>query len=193
MRDLIVKNYKLKEISEIITGYTFRSAISNFDDGNYKVIQAKDISNDLEINCLNLTKIKLEKFNTNALIRKNDILLTSRGRYQSTVINSSEPIIASSSVFIIRLKNQEIDPFYLAIFLNSFLAQTQLEKLTSGNYIKSIPKFNLENLIIQIPTLSVQTKIVNLNKNIRRQQFLLKRKITLFSDLSENSLIKILN
>jgi len=188
-----VKNYKLKEISEIITGYTFRSAISNFDDGNYKVIQAKDISNDLEINCLNLTKIKLEKFNTNALIRKNDILLTSRGRYQSTVINSSEPIIASSSVFIIRLKNQEIDPFYLAIFLNSFLAQTQLEKLTSGNYIKSIPKFNLENLIIQIPTLSVQTKIVNLNKNIRRQQFLLKRKITLFSDLSENSLIKILN
>lgn len=188
-----MNQYRLSQIAEIITGYTFRSAISDTSDGNYKVIQAKDISDEIEINDSNLTKINLEKFNTSALTKRDDILLTSRGRYQAAVITSSTPIIASSSVFIIRVNEQIVNPYFLAIFINSPIAQVQLEKLTSGNYIKSIPKFNLKNLIVQIPLLAVQEKIVNLNKNIKHQQSLLKRKIDLFSNLSDNSLIKILN
>jgi restriction endonuclease S subunit len=186
-------NKKLSDIVEIITGYSFRTAIENSKNGKYRVIQAKDISDGLEIDDSNLMKVNLEKFNTNALTKKNDILLTSRGRYQSAIFTSSNSVIASSSVFIIRVINQNVDPHYLSIFLNSRHGQIQLEKLTSGNYIKSIPKANLGNLIIQVPTLSLQTKIVSLSKNIINQQKLLKRKIDLISNISENSLIKILN
>lgn len=188
-----MNSYELNQIAEIITGYTFRTAIENSIDGNYKVIQAKDVSDDLEVDDSNLTKINLEKFNTNALTKKNDILLTSRGRYQAAIFTSSNQTIASSSIFIIRVTNQKINPHYLAIFLNSRHGQIQLEKNTSGNYIKSIPKFNLENLIIQVPSINEQIKIINLYKNIKNQQRLLKRKMEIISNISENSLIKILN
>jgi restriction endonuclease S subunit len=183
---------RLSEISEIISGYSFRSALVNDPDGDYKVIQAKDITKDLEVSGKHLTKINLKKIASNAKVKINDAILTARGRYQAAVVSSSEPIIASSSVFIIRVTSPNLNPRFLAIFLNSRHGQEQLLKLTSGNYIKSIPKFNLENLIVQLPPLSEQNKIVKLDQNIEHQQKLLARKINIISNISEETLIKIL-
>jgi len=188
-----MNSYKLSEITEIITGYTFRSAIEPSIHGNYRVIQAKDITNDLEITGDNLTKTNLDKASINTIINNNDVILTSRGRFKAAVVNSHEPMIASSSVYILRVKNQEIDAHYLAIYLNSFQGQTQISKLISGNYIKSIPKFNLTSLNIPVPSVLEQKNIVKLCQNINHQQKLLKRKIEVISNISQNSLIKILN
>lgn len=188
-----MSKYKLTEIAEIISGYTFRSAIKNADFGNYKVIQAQDIANDLEVNPANLSKTNLEKFNANALIKKNDIILTSKGRHKAAIVTSLEPMIASSSVFIVRIKDQKVDPYYLAIFLNSLQGQAALEKVTSGNYIKFISKAHLQNLVVQVPTLAEQKKITNLNRNVNQQQYLLKKKAKILNNIFENLLNKTLN
>lgn len=188
-----MNSYKLSEITEISTGYTFRSAIKPSIHGNFGVIQAKDVTNDLEITRDNLIKTNLDNVSLNAIVKNNDVILTSRGRFKAAVVNSHEPMIASSSVFIIRVKIQEIDPRYLAIYLNSFQGQVQISKLISGSYIKSIPKFNLSNLNIPAPSVLEQKNIIKLFQNINHQQKLLKRKIEIISNISQNSLIKILN
>jgi len=186
-------SHKLGDLAEIISGFTFRSAIEAVSWGNYRVVQSKDITGNLEISGNDLAKIDIKKNNPSAVIGDNDVVLASRGKYKAAIINSSEPVIASSSVFIIRPFKKSIKSSFLALYLNSPSGQSQLEKLSSGNYIKSVPKFNLIKLEIPIPEIDVQEKIIDLYSNINNQRKLLNRKIKIISNISSVSLINILN
>lgn len=186
-------SYKLSEIANIVTGYTFRSAIVPDINGNYQVIQAKDVGVGLVFGGDNLTKIMADKLPENTMIQNGDVVLSSRGRYRAAVVKVKVPTIASSSVFVLRVNKNLVSPEYLSIFLNSPSGQSQLEKLSSGNYIKSIPKSNLVNLVIDIPSTEKQKKVSRLYENITRQQELLDKKISLLSTLSESSLLHVLN
>lgn len=186
-------SYKLSEIANIVTGYTFRSALVPDVNGNYQVIQAKDIGAGFVFEDENLTKIMADKLPENSMVQNGDVVLSSRGRYRAAVVKVKAPTIASSSVFVLRVNKKIVSPEYLSIFLNSPSGQSQLEKLSSGNYIKSIPKSNLGNLVIDVPSTEKQTKVSRLYKNITRQQELLDKKISILSTISESSLLHFLN
>lgn len=185
--------YKLSEIVDIVTGYTFRSALRADDKGNYKVIQAKDVSGNLFLTDNNLIKIKADKLPKNTMVKTGDVILSSRGKYRASVVDINFPTIASSSVFVLRPKTTIINSEYLSIFLNSVLGQSQLEKLTSGSYIKSVPKSNLIGLVVKTPPLSEQIKISQLCKNIIKQQKILEKNTSILSMVAENSLLHVLN
>lgn len=185
--------HRLSSIASIVTGYSFRSAIVPDNNGNYLVIQAKDVGEGSVFSKDNLTRISADKLPENTIVKSGDVVLSSRGKYKAAVVNLSVPTIASSSVFILRVNNKIVNSEYLAIYLNSALGQSQLGKLTSGNYIKSIPKFSLENLIVDVPTIEKQTKVSLLYKNIAKQRELLNKKISIMSSISESSLLYVLN
>lgn len=186
-------SYKLSEIANIVTGYTFRSALVPDVNGNYQVIQAKDIGAGFVFEDENLTKIMADKLPENTIVRSGDVVLSSRGRYRAAVVKVEVPTIASSSVFVLRVNKNLVSPEYLSIFLNSPSGQSQLERLSSGNYIKSIPKYNLEGLVIETPSEDEQLKVSRLYKSIVKQQELLSKKISILSTISESSLLHVLN
>lgn len=176
------KKAKLGDIAQIYSGYAFRGAIKSVLNGAVSVLQAKDIiQNEPFLNSNSLTKISLALPRSNSYILNNDVLLVSRatgpGNFRATFFESDEKnVIASSSVFIIRMIDKAVLPKYISFYLNSSDCQNDLAQLLSGSYIKTVPRRNLEQLQILIPPLHIQKSLVDLNENIMQQGELLNRK-----------------
>jgi len=183
----------LKDVAEIIAGYTFRTALKPLENGLMKVVQSKNISDRFYIDNSCLTKINLQEYKTKAIIEKNDIIVTSRGSFRVGVTNGDiENTIASSSVYIIRIKDNNISSEYLAVYLNSICGQRKIKKRMTGSIIKTILRKDLENIKIPIPNQDIQNKIINLYKNNLLQQKLLTKKKMLVNEINEGLIINFL-
>jgi restriction endonuclease S subunit len=175
----------LKDIAFVTTGYSFRNAIKNDPYGNIAVLQAKDIKDNIQINKSLLDTIQLPPSSKSSLIKSGDVVLSSRGNYRAAVIETSNDIVASSSVFVIHDINPCVDPFFLAIYFNSPEGQASLTKITSGGSIKSLLKQHLEHVTIPLPSISKQRQIVTLYKNIALQKRLLQKKAELLTEIND--------
>ena len=187
-------NKRLKEITKIIAGYTFRTALESVNEGGNLVVQAKDISDDLYINDRKFIKTNHQLLKSNALIKNNDILFSVRGKFRASVYNGNKNnIIASSSVYILRLTNKDVNPEYLAIYLNSFVGQKEIRKSLTGGAIKTILRKDLENLNIIIPKIKKQIAIIDLYKNNSMLQEKLDTKKYLINNITDITISKIIN
>lgn len=176
----------LKDISEIIAGYTFREALVNDSNGRVSVVLAKNINDDGTINYGELTQINLKLPRTNSFIINNDILLSSRGIFRAGVfIKNENKTIASSSLYILRLKNSEVLSKYLSIYFNSEIGQIAIKRNLTGSTIKTILKSSLENLLVPVPALQIQKMIIEIDDNWRKQEKLLNQKINLSKSITE--------
>lgn len=178
---------KLKDVTEIISGYTFRSSIKDNTDTSLYTLQAKDITRELYVNDGTLLGLDDNTiYRTAAFVNKNDVVLSSRGSFKSAVSVSNKKILASSSVYIIRIINNNITPEYLALFLNSERGQRYLLQSSSGAAINTILKKDLENIAIMIPELQLQKSITNLHQNSIELSKLLIRKAYMVQDITND-------
>lgn len=183
----------IKSISRIQAGYTFRTALKTEDSGNIIVVQAKDVLNDLYINDSKLIKINHQLFKSNAIIQKNDVLFSVRGKFRASVyIGNLNNIVASSSVYILRVADKNVIPEYLAIYLNSNSGQKEIGKSLTGGAIKTILRKDLENISVVIPNLDEQKIIINLYKNNIDLQDKLDFKKIIINNIAEKAISKIL-
>ena len=184
---------KIKEVADVIAGYTFRVALEAHTDGLMAVIQSKDVLDDLYINQRNLAKIDLQEYNTKAIIEEDDIVISSRGNFKASVVKGNlTNMIASSSVYVLRIQDKNILPEYLAIYLNSIEGQKKIQKKVTGSVIKTILRRDLENLQIPMLGIGMQNKVINLYKNNKAQQQLLNRKKVLTNQIIESSILDFL-
>lgn len=173
---MVDKNlYNLSDIAEIISGYSFREAITESKDSNVFVVQAKDTKNNLYITEKDLREIKDSSYGEKSA-KDDDVIISNKGFFFSTVIKSKAKIIPSSSVYIIRPKQEKVLSEYLAIYLNSKVGQAEIKKFESGGSIKIIPLRDLGNVKVIIPEIEKQKIIIDLYKNIERQSEILERK-----------------
>lgn len=187
-------NKQLKEISEVILGYTFRSTLEKQIDGDVLVLQARNISEDIIITNGHLMRTELGNNRTSAFVKNNDVILSSRGNFKSGVVQAdAENIVAASSVYILRLKTGEVLPEYLAIYLNSDFAQKQIKEKITGVVINSLLRRNVEELEIIIPTLEAQKKVISIYYNNLLYQKLLTKKQLLNSQISKGLINKLIN
>lgn len=187
---MIKKYKKLKSIATIISGYTFRNAIRTEDEGNFLVIQSKDIGKELYVSDSRLVKVSLKTTRTNSLIKNADVVISSRGSFKSAVIKSTKKIIASSSIYILRVTDDKILPEFLSLYINSIEGQKSISNITTGATIKAVLVKDLENLKIPTVSMDVQENIVKLYKNQKHQSELLNEKMTINSNIFEGILQK---
>lgn len=168
---------KISNIADIINGYTFRGAIKEVKSGDTIVLQAKDIIQGQNIKEVeNLTHIDFSGTRTVSFLKKNDVLIVSRGvgvgSFRSTVFKSGNTnVIASSSVLIVRVNREEILPDYLALYFNSAEGQSKILDTVAGSFIQSISRRKFEEEIkIPIPPLIKQKSLIDLDKNIKQQE-----------------------
>lgn len=186
----------IKEIVEVISGYGFRGAIKNVPSGNVGVIQASDLDGEsLYINPALLKTIQTFPQRTSSSVQKDDVLISSRGGMfrclKASIYDLAihQKVVASSSVFILRVKDKHIIlPEFLAIYLNSYIGQSQLDKIAIGSTIRTISKKELENLSIPIPDVQLQESLSLLQKNIQQQQKYFLKKIRLNEKFTEGVL-----
>lgn len=173
----------IKEISQVIPGYTFRGAIQQDNSGNSFVIQAKNVIRGmLYVDERLLTRIVNPSNGRVTSLQNGDVLLVARGMkagaFRSTVFASdTQNVIASSSVHIIRVTRSHILPEYLSYYLNSAQGQYALSQIVSGSYIGAILRRRLENEIdIPVPPIQTQKTLVDLFENLQAQQHICEQK-----------------
>lgn len=184
---------QIKDIADVILGYTFRSTLEKEKNGDILVLQARNITESLIIKEKDLLRVNLGNNRTNALVNNNDVVLSSRGSFKSAVAQiSSQRVVASSSVYLVRLKANELLPEYLAIYLNSSLAQKQIKELSTGVVINSLLRRSVEGIGVWIPSLENQQKAIEVYNNNLRHQSLLQRKQLLTKKINEGLIDKII-
>ncbi|PIP56226.1 hypothetical protein COX05_04165 [candidate division WWE3 bacterium CG22_combo_CG10-13_8_21_14_all_39_12] len=181
---------KLNEIANLISGYSFRSALNSSKEG-VRVLQAKDIRGSEITDTTKMSSIEKTFSSTNSYVQENDILLTSRGAsfgsFPAAIFVSKETgVIASSSVYILRIKDTTLVlPDYISYYFNSFYGQKKLIEIARGSRIKNIPLKELAEITIPIPSLEKQCILANLSHNIIQQRELNEKRNIILGDLSD--------
>lgn len=117
-----------------------------------------------------------------------------QGTFRTAVFKIDEgDVIPSSSVFVVRVSRKDLLPEYLSLFMNSPAGQWRISKIVSGSNVQTIPRAELENMNIPIPSLSDQRKLVDLSNNIRDQLKIILRTNRIKQDIINASINKITN
>lgn len=184
----------LKDIADISVGYSFRSALIWEKAGTTFVIQASNISDNLEISETSLSKIDFDDNRAKSFVGLDDVVLSTRGWFRAAVIKSSaKNILASSSIFILRPTSNHVLSEFLAIYLNSSAGQRQLMSKSTGGAINTILKKDLGEIEIPIPDLESQKLIVSLFSNNQRLRKLMAAKAKLIEELVDGSINNLIN
>lgn len=185
----------LKNIGDTILGHTFRGAITEESNGNFFVVQAKNVRLNGIVEDGALVRTLLEATKINALVKEGDVLLSNRGTFRAGVFyGRQQNVIAASSVYIIRINNREkCLPEYLTIYLNSQTGQILLEGMNRGTLIKSLPKKSLLELAIPLPALHVQKTVIDVQKNYATRADLYERKLRLEEQIANQTITSLIS
>lgn len=173
----------IKELGEVIGGYTFRGAIKNQSTGDTFVLQAKDVEADVELKeAIYLPKVQMGDKGSKSLLQKNDVVLINRSSnagnfFAAQFSGNEENVVASISLFIIRIFTDTVLPEYLVNYLNSTKGQSALQNISKGAVVKSVSIKDLRATVIPVPELDVQKAIIGVDVTARKQEQLLSEKI----------------
>jgi len=187
---------KLSEIAQIISGFSFRTAMETVNKGNYFVVQARDIVEvNQTIDLHKLSKIEFNSKSTSPLLKDSDILLSARGvevgGFKAAIYFGEDyTVVASSSLYVIRIEDSRIIPEYLLYYINSSRGQKTLRNIMMGATVKTISKKEISDIEISVPPLEKQKLIVGTISNMSEQTKLMQKKIKLINSLTENILSK---
>ncbi|NBW35871.1 MAG: restriction endonuclease subunit S [Cytophagia bacterium] len=172
---------KLVKIASIRTGYTFRGKIEPEKGGDLYVFQPRDIENELiKIQPITIHSGSIKSVETHVLM-DGDLLMPNKGlRFSTLLFRHDQKSIASSSFFVISPDKAVVLPEYLQWFLRQPVSLNYLESSITGSTIPTMTKRSLENIMIDIPSISTQIEIVkkiqlvNLERNLL-ESLILKR------------------
>ncbi|EDM25473.1 hypothetical protein LNTAR_25430 [Lentisphaera araneosa HTCC2155] len=179
----------LNQLASIRSGYSFRGKITPALDGDFLVVQLKniDIDNGIDINALTRTALPGRK--PTITLEDGDIAFISRGHHNYAVCAKEIklPTVLSQHFIHIRVNDtSKILPEYLTWFLNvSYSAKKHLLKASQGSALPTITRAMMEAMLIETPSIAMQEKIVLLHK------LHLEKKLTLQKMLKNNSVANI--
>lgn len=161
-------------LSGFFAGFSFRQKVENDPQGDLHVIQMKDLEYNYSNISMNVTKIKSDKINSKALLRKKDVLLITKGanNYAVEYKHDFEKAVASSAFYVLRPNQKKINSSYLTWYINQTPVQQHLKANMAGTYIPNINKGAIEEIVLVIPPLEIQEMIVALD-DLRKQEFVL--------------------
>lgn len=146
-------------------------------EGKYSVVKISDVNDDF-LDCSGLSTVdmpedKVQKY----LLKVNDILVISKGYSLKLAYVKDlcgKQVIPTGNLNVIRVKNSDVLPLYLYIFLMSSKGQALLEQNLAGASIKSLSKKALEEM--DIPAIDLDTQEVIENRYLVLQDKIEKLK-----------------
>jgi restriction endonuclease S subunit len=129
--------------------------------------------------------VELDSKNEKFLLQPNDVILAGKGHRTFAWAYNKDlgKAIPSSLFFIIKTDPSKIKGAYLAYYLNSEKVQYNLKLIGAGATITSIPKKELEEISINVPSLLEQNRVIEfirlLDEDIELTQNLLAKRVSL--------------
>lgn len=162
---------RLKDIADFGIGYQFRGKVKPNPKGAVRVVQIKDIDNDLRIRVDDLVSVNVERPEP-YLTQQGDVLFLSRGhRLYAVVVPEVMPnTIATGYFFILRPRDRLVLPEYLAWSMNEPAFQESLRPYLRGSHMPMVSRADVEDLRIHLPPLAVQERIIDLQRLFDRER-----------------------
>jgi hypothetical protein len=161
---------KLADVAAIRSGYQFRGKVEPDPEGNVRVVQMKDITEDRGVRTDDLTPVQLARFEPH-LLSPGDVLFVSRGyRLVAAPVGAiPENTIASGQLYVLR-PEKNVLPGFLAWAINQPEFQTEMRSLVRGSHIPLITKSDFAERTISVPPLPVQQMVVRLAEQHDRER-----------------------
>lgn len=170
---------KLKEISDIHSGYITRKKIEAAFDGSHYLLQARNVDGDhLSYETKELVRFHPALSRNDQPLEKGDLLFMARGAHNFTILlgDLPEPALAAACFFIVRVSSPEILPGYLGWYLNQAPVEYYLLAHSGRNvHMPVVRRAVLENIPVPVPTLDRQAKIADLNALMLKEMNLLQQ------------------
>ena len=162
---------KLEEVIEKITRgahctSTELDELSTEDDTPFKYLMLASIHDgviDDELPSLKEMPKKLEKY----VVQEGDIVISKNGAPIKVAIAENigdKKILANGSLYIIRVNQDKVSPYFIKAFLESKVGKKLIAKSVVGNVIPNIPKEKLVKLPIPLFSSEEQKKIIELSQ-----------------------------
>ena len=112
------------------------------------------------------------------LVQDNDVILGKMRPFKAAVahVAEGESILAGGNLYVLRPDTEKILPLYLRLFLESDLGAAQLEAHTTGTTIPSVPVPAFDEILIPLPPLEEQQRIVDRCEELTRRAEMHERK-----------------
>lgn len=157
------KEYKLSDVVQIIGGGTPKRSVSEYWNGEIPWISIKDFSSTKRINFTQeaITSLGLQK-SSSKILDKDDIVISARGTV-GLVAQLGKPMAFNQSCYGLKAREMAINDF-----LYYWLKQnvTYVKSNTHGSVFDTITKDTFNNLLIKLPSLKKQKKIVSILDSI---------------------------
>lgn len=165
-------------LSDLFSGFSFRSKVENEPNGDLFVIQMKDLEHHYSSIKSELTKVSSDKISSKFFLEKGDVLFIAKGsnNYAIEYKLNLPKAIAASAFFVLRPIQSKVIPAYLSWFINQLPVQQYLKENMAGTYIPNINKSTVEGIMMTLPSLDIQEKIVAID-NLRKREHLLMNEI----------------
>jgi len=152
----------LQNLARIRTGYPFRGRVEHDPNGETGVVQIRDLRQNPTLDPALITRTSLPGLN-NRQLQPGDLLMPARGDHRTAVaFNRSDPTVASSQLFTLRVSEDAVMPAFLCWALNRPEAQHALANEARGSAIPALSRESLATLRVPVPPLHIQQRIVEL-------------------------------
>ena len=156
---------RLKDIASIHPGYLNRSKIQPNEQGSHRLIQVRDVeAGVLQCSAATLIQFTPELSSRDKLLQNRDILFMARGdkNYAALLSDVTEPTLAAASFFIIRVSSRDLEPAYLAWYLNQPRAQHYFTRNSGQGVLMPVVRRSvLEHLEVPLPSVATQRQIAD--------------------------------
>lgn len=158
---------RIADLTSIHNGYAFRGRIESDKEGDTQVIQASDLSENIELNLDRLACVHLGRKAQRYHLSEHDIVFMARGMRQRAHRPiqqpvAGKPVITAFGLLVIRPRQDLVTPEYLHWALNAHRTQQRIQSLKEGTNISFISDKNLGDVDIPLPPLETQKKISRL-------------------------------
>jgi hypothetical protein len=170
----------LVHVAQLQAGHPFRSAVEEVADGDVHVIQMKDVSPEWGVDWSAVMRTRLAGRKQPDWIVDSDILFAAKGaRFYAACVGAALPnAVCVPAFFHLRVRPEAaLDPEFLAWQINQPPCQRQLLQAAEGSSQLSIRRAVLEQLILAVPHITEQRRIVALARLAVRERHALQRLI----------------
>ena len=185
MKTSQVSEFKETEIRNLITtiidhrGKTPKKLGGDWIYYGIPVISAKNIKNK------KLSRFEEIRFITKEMsdkwmpikLEKNDVLMTSEGATlgEVAILKQKKDYCIGQRLFAIRCNPKLLDPHYLYYYLISQKGQNEIFTKATGSTVEGLRQYEVENIVINLPSIEIQKKIGKILSTLDYQAELLKK------------------
>jgi len=175
MIDAIIK--MLGEVSEVRLGYPFRGSVPEVPDGPVAVVQMRDLTPEGVLDWASVRRTALEAKKEPEWLRPGDILFASRGpsNYAGHLADVPLKAVCSPHLYVLTAKNPaRVLPEFIAWQINRAASQRYLRQSAEGSDQLSVRRTILEELLLTIPSIEHQHRLLALDHAARRERAVLE-------------------